>query len=46
MRIVAGVVVLVVLVVVFLWLVNLPGDDDEPEETLGFIAANWPRFRR
>ena len=38
-----GVVGFVGLVVVVLWLISLPGDEDE-EEAAGFIAGNWDRL--
>jgi hypothetical protein len=42
---VLDVIGVVLLVAVVVWVLTLPGDDD-PEAPLGFIAANWRRFRR
>jgi hypothetical protein len=39
--VVAGVVVIVV---GLLWLIGLPGDDDD-EELAGFVTANWDRVK-
>jgi ABC-type transporter Mla subunit MlaD len=44
MNVVLGVLGLLGLLVVVLWLIGLPGDDDE-EETAGFVTANWDRIR-
>ena len=38
--IVLGAFALVGLVIGVLWLIGLPGDEDE-EELAGFVAANW-----
>jgi hypothetical protein len=38
--IVVGAIGLVGLVIGVLWLIGLPGDDDE-EELAGFVTANW-----
>jgi hypothetical protein len=39
--VVAGVIVIVV---GLLWLIGLPGDDDD-EELAGFVTANWDRVK-
>jgi hypothetical protein len=28
-----------------LWLIGLPGDDDDDEELAGFVTANWDRVK-
>jgi len=44
-EIVLGAIVLIGLVIVVLWLIGLPGEDDE-EELAGFVTANWDRIDR
>jgi hypothetical protein len=44
MTVVLSLLALVGVVVVLLWLIGLPGDEDE-EEAAGFITANWDRIR-
>jgi hypothetical protein len=43
-EIVLGAIGLVGLVIVVLWLIGLPGDDDE-EELAGLVTANWDRVK-
>ncbi len=42
--IVLGAVCLLGLAVGLLWLIGLPGEDDE-EELAGFVTANWDEIR-
>jgi hypothetical protein len=42
--IVLGAVGLLGLAVGLIWLIGLPGDDDE-EELAGFVTANWDEIR-
>jgi hypothetical protein len=44
-QIVLGALMLVGLVTGVLWLIGLPGDDDE-EELGGFVTANWDEIKR
>ena len=44
MTVVLSVLVLLGLVCLLLWLIGLPGDDDQ-EEAAGFVTANWDRIR-
>ena len=39
-----GVLGLLAFAVIVLWLISLPGNDDE-EELAGFVAGNWERIR-
>jgi hypothetical protein len=41
---VLGLIVLGGAVVVLLWLIGLPGDEDE-EELAGFVTANWDEVK-
>jgi hypothetical protein len=43
-EIVLGAFALVGLVVGVLWLIGLPGDDEE-EELAGFVTANWDEVK-
>ena len=43
-EIVFGALVLVGLVLALLWLIGLPGQDDE-EELAGFVTANWDEIK-
>lgn len=45
MSVVVAVIELTACVVVLLWLLSMPGDEDE-EDLAGFVAANWSRVRR
>ncbi len=43
-EIVFGALGLLGLVLALLWLIGLPGDDDE-EELAGFVTANWDQIK-
>jgi hypothetical protein len=43
-EIVFGALVLLGLVLVLLWLIGLPGEEDE-EELAGFVTANWDEIK-
>jgi len=43
--IVVGAIALIGLLIVVLWLIGLPGEDDE-EELAGLVTANWDRIER
>ena len=45
MTVVLSLLVLVGVVLVLLWLIGLPGDENDEEEAAGFITANWDRIR-
>jgi len=44
-EIVVGAIALVGLVLVVVWLIGLPGEDDE-EELAGFVTANWDEITK
>jgi len=44
-EVVLGVVGFVSLVIVVLWLIGLPGGEDE-EELAGLVTANWDEVKR
>ena len=43
-EVVFGALALVGLVIVVLWLIGLPGDDEE-EELAGLVTANWDEVK-
>jgi hypothetical protein len=44
-EIIVGAIGLLGVIIVVLWLIGLPGDDDE-EEVAGFITANWDEVQK